>query len=654
MFQLKILQTLSKIFKFLSHTYEYFALMLATLVFLFILSKNYTSYLFLSVASIIGLIFFIVFKRHFVNVDLKEENYTYLFSPHKHTFSIIFFIFYSLSLLALLDGFYTKTIWYYLFVSVCTASIAMDILFINSKYTAKGTLLKCVLLFLNLSISNQILYPLGIGNPDNFYHVYGIIMPIIESGKVPIGYVYSGFPMHHLLIVSTMYFIQPHSPLLIYNLLGAFLMSLAVIVIFLIGRMIVDVRFGLLSALLYCCCDYLIYWGSHPSHLSYMYSAILVFFFLLLKILYDKKVSTIVLCIIMSTYIIFLHHYSAFIMFFMLMSILLVELFFKTKLKEYKIKSFGIFTIFILMLLTHWMYYSVIFNKFVNIADLYLKAFSSDILTYSKSITYYDTFPLRNLLLNEVGSSIFLCLSVIGLFYFIRHRSLFSNIVSLLFVILLFLIGIGSILNLYYLLPNRIYAFMQELSMVFLASVSILWIIGNINRHQNAKKIIFVLFILLLQFFSSSSTIAGFETSIFVGEQPYWKIYETDYERNSLLWIERNYDANILNNNISASPSIVVNPHLISKIKIPFTNYRYYENGDDILVDTGNVSSNSYIVFNKFDEIIGFNFGRMGDSEYHVGSSRKTKTNSNTKKNLDLNSDILQVYNNGMLTVYRK
>lgn len=176
-------------------------------------------------------------------------------------------------------------------------------------------------------------------------------------------------------------------------------------------------------------------------------------------------------------------------MFFMIASVLLVELLFKADFKRYKVKSFGVFTIFILMLLTHWMYYSSIFKSFVNIVDSYIQVFTGDITTYSKSITFYDELPLGNIFLNEIGSSILLCLSVIGLFYYIRHRSLFSNVISLLFVVFLGLIGVGAVLNLYYLLPNRIYAFMQQMSLVFLASASIFWIFGNINRHNNAKKL---------------------------------------------------------------------------------------------------------------------------------------------------------------------
>lgn len=279
MFKEKVLQTLSKFSQLFFRKFEYLSLLILTFVLFFLYSLNYISYLFLVFAAIIGLIIFIIFKQQFANSELKEGNYNYPYTPYKHAFSIIFFIFYSLSLLTLLDGFYTKTVWYYLFISICTASIAIDIFFLNSKKTFKTTILKCVLLFCNLSISNQILYPLGIGNPDNFYHVYNIILPIIETGTVPTGYVYSGFPMHHLLVAITMYFTQPYSPLIIYNLLGAITMSLGVLLIFMIGRMMVDTRFGLLSALLYCCCDYLIYWGSHPSHLSYMYPAVLFFSF---------------------------------------------------------------------------------------------------------------------------------------------------------------------------------------------------------------------------------------------------------------------------------------------------------------------------------------------------------------------------------------
>lgn len=87
-----------------------------------------------------------------------------------------------------------------------------------------------------------------------------------------------------------------------------------------------------------------------------------------------------------------------------------------------------------------------------------------------------------------------------------------------------------------------------------------------------------------------------------------------------------NHNTDISNTNVSTSPSIVVNPGFISEIQVPLTNYIYYEDGGNILVDAENITSNSYIVFNKFDETVGFNFGRMADSRYHVGSTRKEKS----------------------------
>jgi hypothetical protein len=118
--------------------------------------------------------------------------------------------------------------------------------------------------------------------------------------------------------------------------------------------------------------------------------------------------------------------------------------------------------------------------------------------------------------------------------------------------------------------------------------------------------------------------------------------------------IQKNYNSDIVNSTISASPSVVLNPEIVNKLTIPYTEYIYYENKNDIIVDIENVSLNSYVIYNKFDEIAGFNFGRMNGSKYHMGSSKKAKTNSITEQNLEVNPRILQIYNNGMIGVYEK
>ncbi|MDR7665094.1 hypothetical protein RG963_04665 [Methanosarcina sp. Z-7115] len=631
---------------FLNFQLEYITLILFPAVALFVYSQRYYSYLFLILAANIGLILFIALNKNLPN-DLTEQNNDLLNNTSlsaDRILSIVYFLAYGLSFLTLLDGFYTKTIWYYIFVSICSGSIAAEILFFETKFIWKKNLLKSVLLFLNLSLSNQILYTLGIGNPDNFYHVYSITVPIINTGHIPIGYTYTSFPIHHILTAITS-MIPNIPPFITYHWLGATIMSSGTIFAFLIGTKLFDKRFGLLSALFYCCSDYLIYWGSHPVQLSYMYPTILLLFMCMLYILKRRKVEFILIYIILCLNIIFLHHYSAMILAFILLLILFVEFVKKRDDSKYIIKSFGLFEIYILLLFSHWIFISNLFGGFVGIVDLYVNAFKGDVATNIVSQTYYDTLPLESIFLNEVGSCILIALSVIGFFYIFKNRSLFGDIISGLCILFAILLGVGLIINVLYLLPNRIYAFMQEFSLIFLATTAIIWILNCSKRHI---KLVIVITIILLQFFSASSTIAGFETSPLVGNQPYWKFYETPYERDCAVWIEDYSFKNnsIFINSIMVSPGYAPTAFNLSK-KSPLKKI-----DGKLIISSENVDNGSYILFNNFDVQVGFISENIMNSS-RMGSSRRVKLDPITKDFL-VNSTQARIYNNGMLDLYIK
>lgn len=640
-----------KIRNFFYKYIEYISLLILLIVILFIFYKNYKSYVFLSCAAAIGLISYIIFSKYLPDYRLSEPKSDLLNQMSSSLIavsSIIFFVFYSLSLLTLPYGFYAKTFWYYLFISLCAGSIITDIVFIESKYIWKTNLLKSTLLFLNLSLSNQLVYSLGIGNPDVFYHIYNMVVPIVEKGYIPYGYTYTYFPIHHLL-TSMVAIVANISPSITYYYLGSTIMSSGPIFTFLIGRKIFDVKIGLLSALVYCCSDYLIYWSSHPVQLTYTYPMILIFFVALIYDFKDRNAKFTLIYLILCVNIVFLHHYSALITSFMLIMILFLEFFKKVKQKKYNIKSFGLSSIFIILLLAQWMYYSNIFGSLVNIISIYKNAFESDISSNIVSPTYYDSLSLKTLFLNEIGSCILIAFSIIGFFYLLKHRSFFGNIIASLFVLLIGLIVIGVVIKVYFLLPNRIYVFLQELSAVYLASLSVIWIVNSKNNKFVKLGIIFLF--IIFQFFSASSTIAGFETSLFTGDQAYWKYYETIHEKSSVHWIEENIVHKGTNHTFFFNPGFYISPDTSSHLSVPFETFPFKVKNGTAIIDVNNINSNSYLIFSDYDVKIGFVNNKEMD-EYHMGSGNKIKMNAGVKGRMNDDPFLKCIYNNGMIYIY--
>ncbi|MCK4731654.1 MAG: DUF1616 domain-containing protein, partial [Methanophagales archaeon] len=132
---------------------EYIALPIFVAISLLFYHQRYFSYIFLAISAVIGVLLFIVFNKYFTK---EEMDASFELSDDKsHTLrfvaSTLFFVFYGLSFLTLLQGFYTKTIWYYVFISLCVGVIATEILFVKTKTHGSSNLIKSVLLILNIT-----------------------------------------------------------------------------------------------------------------------------------------------------------------------------------------------------------------------------------------------------------------------------------------------------------------------------------------------------------------------------------------------------------------------------------------------------------------------------------------------------------------------
>jgi len=441
-----------------------------------------------------------------------------------------------------LQGFYTKTIWYYIFISLCAGVIATEILFVKTKTQGALNLLKSFLLVLNITLSNQILYSYGIGLPDSGGHIYKYTVPIVNDGYVAQIGGYEYFPGHHILVAMNI-LTCGSDPKMTYLYLGGFAICLGMLFVFMIGREFVNLQFGLFAALIYANLDYLILHGSHPVHMSYIYFLSIVLFAVILYVYKKRDPRFTALYPILVTAMVFMHHYSAMIILIVLSSLIIVEIFQRIKESDYKFKFPGLVQIYVVILFAQWIYYSNMMGRFTGIFEAYKSAFAEGAESLAV-VSTYDKLPIGTLFLNTVGSSILIVLSVIGFLYFFKKRSFFNKVIMMSAISLSILLGIGVIIEYYALLPDRMYPYLQLFGLVFLGSAGIVWILSNIKIKQNRLKLISVVAIVIcLSFFSLSSTIAGFETSPFVGEETtYYKLYGTPQESYFNQWEASNIE----------------------------------------------------------------------------------------------------------------
>jgi hypothetical protein len=603
---------------------EYIALPLLIGISLFVYQQKYFSYIFMMIAAAIGVLLFIVFNRYFTKE--QEPILSFEMSDNKsHTLrlvtSILFFIFFGLSFLTLLQGFYTKTVWYYVFISLCVGVIATEILFVKTKTQGTLNLLKSFLLVLNITLSNQILFPYGIGLPDLGYHLR-LLMPIINNGYVPQIGGYEHFPCHHILAAMNI-LICGSDPKMTYLYLGGFVICLGMLFVFLIGKEFVNLQFGLFAALIYACLDYLIMYGSHPVHQAYNYFLSIMLFAVILYVYKKRDPRFTAFYPILVTTMVFTHHYSAMIILIVLSSLIVVEIFQRIKESSYKFKFSGLFQIYVVILFAQWLYYSNMMGKFTGIIEAYSDAFAKGAESFIQA-TAYDQLQIGTLFLNTVGSSILIVLSVIGFLYFFKNRSFFNKVIMMSTVSLSILLGIGIVLKLQWLLPDRMYPFLQLFGLVFLGSAGIIWILSNIKIKQNKLKLIpVIVLIMCLAFFSTSSTIAGFETSLFVDEETaYPKLYGTLQESYFNQWEA----SNIENTKITD--------------RFPITR--------DGSIDIQNISENSFVISNKFYLKTGL---RKGTGGGHLGQHVSIRVKEDKLHVLERYN---RYYDNGMVDLYYK
>ena len=624
---------------------EYVIFLFLVAVSLVVYSIGYFEYLLLSVSAAIGALLFIIFRRVFANNELTL-NTPRLSEGKQHTLrlilSILFFICYGLSFLALTQGFYTKTALYYISIALCAGLIVADILLVSNSTQGTLNLLKSFLLVLNITLTNQIIFPYGIGLPDSNYHIFDIIIPIVNDGHVPLGYSYSSFPGHHILVAANS-LISSIDPRMLYYCLGGFVTSLGLLFVFLVGRRFVSMKFGLFVALAYTGCDYLLHFGAHPTHMTYTYFLAIAIFAVILYLYHKRDSSFVILFVILSAAIIFTHHFSGAVILVMLAVMLLVELLNYITTWEYRFQMHSLALLFLVALFAHWMYISSMMGTLVHVIEVYYDAFTQEAATSINLTTTFAKLPMGNLLLNEIGSGILIMLSVVGFLHFSKHTSSFKKFVLALVVVFLLLMSFEILMKESYLESHRLYIFLQELSLVFLASCAIIWMLSNFNK----LKILPIILVICLSFFSLASLIHGEETSLFKGDRAYWKLYETSYERQAAMWVEHNTSdgSSIIRSLSFRSPAIDISAEIL-----PIREIDNSTSNDMLVIDFAQMPEDSLIIFSQFDIDIGFPYRRVTPGKYYAGGTSYDRLDKSVVSSLEEEE---KLYDNGIVSIYQ-
>ena len=266
--------------------------------------------------------------------------------------TIVFLIFFSLSLLSLFQGDYTKSAAYYLCISICAGILIVEIFTYYTQIQGYGILLKTVLISMDIVFANHLIFKEGISLPDLGLH-FNLVQFILTSGHVtnnPQGY-YNIFSVHHIF-ASEGILLTGYNPLSIYLLFGSFLIAIGVLFVFIIGKRFVNFQFGLVAAVLFTCLDYYLMYGEHPEHQAYNYGFALICFTLIIYTYRFQKPVFYVLFGLSSVALILSHHLSAALVFVTVCSLLIIDVYRSLQNRELSLPSKSIFATFVILLFT--------------------------------------------------------------------------------------------------------------------------------------------------------------------------------------------------------------------------------------------------------------------------------------------------------------
>lgn len=510
------------------------------------------SILFLGAAAVAGAAAFLAYtRRRAANPPRRPERATGHLSPESiqrllHLSTIFFFLLTAGSLLAAVETPYAKPALYYILAAASAAALTSRILLLPGSREVPFTLVMVAVLTLNLFGSSQLAFPLGLGGADSRAHIDALVAPIAATGGLPQGacggsaLIYFYFPASQVYVASSAVLMST-SPINTYYVMGFLGMAFSVVILFSLARPLIGTRRAFLATVFLAGSSYYVFWASHASATTFAIPLIAAFV-LVLRELHDRKNrQMIAAAAILSLALVLTHPYSSVIFGLILVGILAGQVYARRSADAWVWGVRVSAAIFLGTLVVDWVEFSCLTSTLMRFVQDYIGTIFGPRLVSAPGT--YDTLPLRILFVNTIADSMLLAMSVLGfLLLYARGISQRLMLIAGSGIVLLAVTMVGLLTNLIYLLPARVYSYLQFIALAPLAAVGISILHRGSGRSRgpegNPLRILLILGIVAVFVFgSTASTIAGFETSPLTGGRPFVKVYNTEYEAASADWL---------------------------------------------------------------------------------------------------------------------
>jgi len=431
--------------------------------------------------------------------------------------NILFFLLFAYSILSfqLRPDLYSRPLGYFIGVAFMVSLLAVEILFLpSSKRCVYFVLLKSVLIGLSLEFSQLLTFPSVLG-VDSWYHQM-FTLEMLSNGHIPEGYVYSQFPIMHLMTgltslvtgldYKTATMLSVSLPQVLCNILLTFLM----------GSILLNRKVGLLGGLLLGIADWHVKMGiwTIPNTMAAVFLPVIVY--LLLKGGKERAHINFSVALLVMWTLILTHTVSAA---FMAMFLFVFWAGFKVYNWIYHEGgapvTLSVPVLFSVLMLSWWNYAS---HPIGTLAELIKWGFSIDYFLNPISQKIYgqfaSTLPFSELLFNNMGFFLFFALSSVGcLFMISRKFGDSSRFVMAVGGVITFAIGIFGMVTGRYIVEGRWWYF-SEIMLVLPLALTFFLLCWPI-RNRLAKSLFLAALIFSLSFFMILSPEAQFDNLTF-------------------------------------------------------------------------------------------------------------------------------------------
>jgi hypothetical protein len=393
-------------------------------------------------------------------------------------------------------------------------------LFVPTEEIVADVLLKVLVIAAVLRWVPYISFPGPVG-VDPWWHTFFTRL-LYDSSRIPSGYLYSFFPVQHL-VTATLKYVSSLDSLKIAQLLSVSLFEVvSLIALFGIGELVLGRRLGLVVALIAGVSDWHIQWGTAliPTSLGLGFFTIVVF--LVLKGRDRSQLATTAL--LMGT-LILAHTISSFILLVTLASMFVAPRLYQLLLKKApeRLVSFSLVLLFAIGVFGYWSYGSSFLSGEVLSIE---RTFSGlEALTYATApppslfLDYWSRSQLQ-IEVDNMGMYLLYWLGILGsLVWLSRHNSNSTAFCLILAAGVLFAISYGStFLGARLLVPDRWVAFIY----ILLAAPAVkgLQVVSGLAKNKKVGLAVATTMVLALSIMMTTDSTANLGSSaLFDGQR---------------------------------------------------------------------------------------------------------------------------------------